>query len=162
MFENERYFLMSIHWVIFDIKMAVSILILSDKNETRGPVLEGWMKYYCKDDATVKSAGLKAGKLNLVAAKAMMEAVIDITKHQSVSLKELENSYFDWVITLTTEAKATAERVFPKSEIVFHPVEHPLNEADEDMEKLKKHRKTANELEEFCIEFVHKNIRKLI
>lgn len=141
--------------------MKPTILIISDKNETRGPILEGWIKYYTKDSAEVKSAGVEIGKLNLIAAKAMMEAVIDITKHKSVPTSEFKNEKFDWIITLTESAKKEAEKVFPNTKMIHHPVEHPLTEIDEDLEKLKKHRKTVNDLEEFTLEFVHTKIRKL-
>lgn len=141
--------------------MKPSILIISDKNETRGPMLEGWLKYYIKSSAEVSSVGLKAEKLNLIAAKAMMEAVIDITKFKSRSITELEKEKYDWIVTLTEQARIEAEKKFPTSKIIHKPVEHPLNESDEDLEKLKKHRKTVNEMEEFAMEFIHTHIRKL-
>jgi arsenate reductase len=141
--------------------MKPNILIISDRNETRGPILEGWIKYYTKDEAEVKSAGIQSGKLNLIAAKAMMEAVIDITKHESDSIEKLSDEKFDWIITLTESAKIAAEKQFEGTRMIHKTIEHPLNESDEDMEKLKKHRKTVNEMEEFAMEFVHTNIRKL-
>ncbi|HKK58401.1 MAG TPA: hypothetical protein VJ937_02910 [Salinivirga sp.] len=142
--------------------MATTVLILSDKNETRSLILEGWLKYYAKSDAEIKSAGLESGKLNLIAAKAMMEAVIDITKYKSKALDSIENDQFDHIITLTEEAHKLTLNKFPKAQIHHKPTIHPLNEKDEDMEKLKKHRKTVNELEEYAMEFTHKHIRKLI
>lgn len=142
--------------------MAVSVLILSDKDETRGPILKGWLQYYAKDNGHIVSAGLEIGKLNLIAAKAMMEAVIDITKHTSQSLDNIKNKSFDHIITLTDEARKTAQIKFNETQLHHHPTEHPLNEKDVDMEKLKKHRKTVNELEEYAMEFTHKHIRKLI
>lgn len=125
-------------------------------------MLEGWLSYYTKEHAKITSAGLEAGKLNLVAAKAMMEAVIDITKHKTQSIEDIKAQKFDYVITLTDAAQEKATQFFPESKIVHHPVSQPLNNNDQDMEKLTKHRKTANELEEFAIEFVQQNIRKLI
>lgn len=141
--------------------MTQSILILSDRNETRSPMLEGWLRYYAKDSAIIKSAGLETGKLNLIAAKAMMEAVIDITKHKSTSISEIDIQNFDRVITLTEKAEQYAKKHFSNSVLTHKKIDHPLHEADEDLEKLKKHRKTVNELEEFAMEFVHANIRKL-
>jgi arsenate reductase len=142
--------------------MKPSILILSDRNETRGPMLEGWIKYYAKDNADVLSAGIDTSKLNLIAAKAMMEAVIDITKHKPTPIEKHTRNSFDWIITLTESAKVKAEEQFEGIKMIHKTVEHPLNDRDEDLEKLKKHRKTVNELEEFAIEFVHANIRKLL
>ncbi len=141
--------------------MNASVLILSDKNETRGPILEGWLNYYTKSNTKIKSAGLESGKLNLIAAKAMMEAVIDITKHKSQNIADIENRAPNHVITLTEAAYASAKKLFPTAKLHHKPTEHPLNEKDEDMEKLKKHRKTVNELEEYAIEFTHQYIRKL-
>lgn len=142
--------------------MKPTILILSDKSETRGPMLEGWIRYYSKNTVDVTSAGLISGKLNLIAAKAMMEAVIDITKHKPVAVDQVKNKNFDWVITLTEQAQLEAAKLFHESKIVHKSIDYPLNESDEDMEKLKKHRKTVNELEEFAIEFIHTNINSLM
>ena len=125
-------------------------------------MLEGWIRYYTKEHAEVVSAGVDAGKLNLIAAKAMIEAVIDITKHQPLQLSNLDKKEYNFIITLTHAARSEAEKHFPESRIIHKPVEHPLHEDDEDMEKLKKHRKTVNQLEEFALEFVHNHIRKLI
>jgi arsenate reductase len=141
--------------------MKPSILILSDRNETRGPMLEGWIRYYVKDSADVQSAGLEAGKLNLIAAKAMIEAVIDITKHKPTSIIEIDVQNFDIVITLTEKAEQYAKKHFTNSLLTHKRIDYPLHQADEDLEKLKKHRKTVNETEEFAMEFVHANIRKL-
>ncbi|MFO7862849.1 MAG: hypothetical protein R6U85_02520 [Salinivirgaceae bacterium] len=142
--------------------MSVSILILSDKNETRGPMLEGWIKYYAKVDAKVHSAGLETGKLNLIAAKAMMEAVIDITRHQSQAVNQINTNDFNFVISLTKPAAEYAKINFSGAHHISFFTEHPLNEQDEDMEKLRKHRQTANELEEFAIGFVHQNVRTIM
>ena len=141
--------------------MKPTVLILSDQDATRGPMLKGWIEYYTKDNADVKSAGIKPEKLNLIAAKAMMEAVIDITKHKPTSLTDITKNKFDWIITLSESAKAQAQNQFPKSKLIHKTTDHPLIESDEDLEKLKKHRKTVNEMEEFAMEFVHTNIRKL-
>lgn len=142
--------------------MAVSILIVSDKNETRGPMLEGWLKYYGKDLVTVTSAGIEPGQLNLVAAKAMMEAVIDIMRHKNRLISDLYPQEFDFVIALTEASKLQASQKFAASALIFKLVEQPLDLNDDDLTKLKKHRLVANELEEFAIEFVHTNVRKLI
>lgn len=142
--------------------MAVSILILSDKSETRGPMLEGWLKYYGKDLVTVTSAGIEPGKLNLVAAKAMMEAVIDIIRHKTQLVSDLYHQKFDFVIALTEASKIEAEQYFATSSLIYKLVEQPLDLNDDDLTKLKKHRLVANELEEFAIEFIHTKVGKLI
>ncbi len=125
-------------------------------------MLEGWLKYYAKADAEVSSAGLEAGKLNLIAAKAMMEAVIDITRHQSHAVAQVNPDDFNFVISLTTPAGEYAKTTFPHARHISFFTEHPLNDEDEDMEKLRKHRQIANELEEFAIGFVHQNVRSVL
>jgi len=90
-----------------------------------------------------------------------MEAVIDITKHKPTSINDFTTKKIDWIITLTEQAKIEAEKLYPNSKKINKIVDHPLDEKDEDIEKLKKHRKTVNEMEEFAMEFVHTHIRKL-
>ena len=142
--------------------MVKEIFVLSDKNETRGPMLEGWLKYYGKDKVRVISAGLSPGKLNLVAAKAMMEAVIDIVRHKSQIVDEVDTHKFDYVITLTDAAMEYAAKKFSDATLIHKSVADPLYSEDEDLEKLRKRRVTANELEEFAIGFIHKNVKNII
>lgn len=142
--------------------MATTVLIISNKNEIRSQMLHGWLNYYGKEDIDVKSAGLEAGKLNMITAKAMMEAVIDITKLNANRIDEYNDMNPDHVIVLSQDAETKAKELFDGSDIHANFIELPNFEGMNELEILKKHRELVVQLEDYAMQFVHENVRRLI
>ena len=136
------------------------ILIVGENNACRSQMAEGWMRYYTRNYAEVVSAGLNKTSVDLAAAKSMSAAIIDISKQSSKLIDEIEKDTFDFVI-YTFASSATAQKTFngnPK--ILIHPFELPVPSANS-KETNASYDKLRDEIENFCFDFVHANIRKL-
>ncbi len=83
---------------------TIKILFLCTGNACRSQMAEGWAKALKSDVLEVYSAGIEKHGLNLLAAKAMAEAGVDISDQYSKTVDELPTQEFDWVITLCGHA----------------------------------------------------------
>lgn len=79
------------------------ILFLCVANSARSQMAEGLAKYYFGSNLTVQSAGSKPSKVNPLAIQVMNEIGIDISKHRSKSVAEIDPNSVDVVITLCAE-----------------------------------------------------------
>lgn len=78
--------------------MMKKVLIISDSNNCRCQMLEGWLNYYGKGAAKIESAGtVPAGKIDLRAVKVMMDAVIDISTYKPKGFEMLTESSYDYL-----------------------------------------------------------------
>ena len=81
------------------------ILFLCSANGSRSQMAAGWAKHIHPEHFAVHSAGLmERGKIDLLAAKVMAEAGVDISRQQLVLFEELTNKDFDLVVTLCGHA----------------------------------------------------------
>lgn len=76
-----------------------------------------WPKALKKDRIAAYSAGVKKYGLNPFAVKAMVDAGVDISKHESSLINELPIGEFDWVITLCGHADETCPLI-PEKEFM--------------------------------------------
>ena len=72
------------------------ILVLSQRNSCRSQMAEGWLKYYGKGVAEVYSAGVDPTELDLDAANAMSEAIIDISAQKSKGIAQIHDIEFNY------------------------------------------------------------------
>lgn len=80
---------------------------------------EGWARALRGDRLEVWSAGIVAHGLNPLAVKVMSEAGVDISRHQSKRLEDLERLDFDYVVTVCDDAQESCP-VFPGKTKVVH------------------------------------------
>ncbi len=85
-----------------------SVLFACSLNAIRSPMAEGLMKYLHGLRLYVQSAGVRPGELDPFAVAVMDEIGIDISRHRPHSFEDLEDSYFDLVISLAPEAQHRA------------------------------------------------------
>lgn len=69
---------------------------------------EGALKHLLGDRVYVDSVGVHAGEIDAFAVAVMDEIGIDINRHHSKAFDELEDTYFDLVISLSPEAQHRA------------------------------------------------------
>jgi len=74
-------------------------------NAIRSPMAEGIMRHFHGREIWVQSAGVHKGETDPLAVEVMDEIGIDISKHRPHTFDELEDSYFDLVISLSPEAQ---------------------------------------------------------
>lgn len=85
-----------------------SILFACTQNAIRSPMAEAIMKFLHGRKVYVQSAGVRAGELDPFMVAVMDEIGIDLTKHHPKTFDELEDSYFDVVVSLSPEAQHRA------------------------------------------------------
>jgi len=82
-----------------------AILFACTHNALRSPMAAGLMKHYHGRHVWVQSVGVHKGELDPFAVQVMDEIGIDISTHKPSRFEDLEDSFFDLVISLSPEAQ---------------------------------------------------------
>lgn len=86
-----------------------AVLFACTMNQIRSPMAESLMKYLHGRQVFVQSAGVRAGgEVDGFAVAALDELGIDISRHHCRSFDDLEDDYFDLVVSLAPEAQHKA------------------------------------------------------
>lgn len=85
-----------------------SVLFACSENAIRSPMAEALMKHLHGRHVYVQSAGVRMGELDPFAVVAMDEIGIDLSHHQPRTFEDLEDDFFDLVISLSPEAQHRA------------------------------------------------------
>lgn len=123
---------------------------------------EGWLNYYGKGHCTVSSAGLWPEPLDLEAANAMSEAIIDTSRYQPKSIESFTSEEFDYVICLSDDIAKQLPTFNGSPEMFFFgfPDVSKLNLPEKEHKKA--YADLRDEIENFCFDFVHQKVRPLI
>ncbi len=89
-------------------ELPSAILFSCTMNSVRSPMAEGIMKFLHGHHVYIDSAGVRQGEIDGFTIAVMDEIGIDMTKHKSKTFDDLEDDYFDLVITLSPEAQHRA------------------------------------------------------
>lgn len=84
-----------------------AVLFACGQNSLRSPMAAALFRQIVGPSIYVRSAGVRAGELDLFAVAVMEEAGIDIGKHRPMTFEELEDwegLNFDLIVTLAPEA----------------------------------------------------------
>ena len=128
------------------------ILFLCTGNSCRSQMAEGWARHLRGDLIEPYSAGIETHGLNPNAVQVMAEAGVDISKHRSKSVGDLQNLEFDCVVTVCGNAQETCP-VFPGRTKVVHvgfddPPRLAAN-AESEEEALQHYRRVRDEIRDF-------------
>lgn len=130
----------------------LKILFLCTGNSCRSQMAEGWAKYLKSDLIDSYSAGIETHGLNPNAVKVMAEAGVDISKHKSKHINELQGIRFDWVITVCDNANESCP-VFPGNVNRYHiSFEDPpilAGNAETEEEAMNHYRRVRDEIRSF-------------
>jgi protein-tyrosine-phosphatase len=85
-----------------------SVLFACTLNAVRSPMAEAIMKYLHGHRVYVDSCGVRAGELDAFVVTVLDEIGIDISHHRPKTFDDLEDSFFDLVISLSPEAQHRA------------------------------------------------------
>lgn len=97
----------------------LKILFLCTGNSCRSQMAEGWTRYMRGNVIEPYSAGVQPHGIDPRAIRAMAEAGIDISDHQSKDISALESMEFDFVITVCDRAHESCP-FFPSKTKVLH------------------------------------------
>jgi len=100
-----------------------SILFACERNAVRSPIAEALMKHFHGRRVYVDSCGLRPGEIDPFAIAVVEEIGLDLSKHRTKSFDNLEDGYFDLVISLSPEAQHRAVEMTRNSavEIEYWP-----------------------------------------
>jgi protein-tyrosine-phosphatase len=85
-----------------------AVLFACTMNSVRSPMAEAIMKFLHGHHVYVDSAGVRARDIDGFAITVMDEIGIDLARHHAKTFDDLEDDYFDIVITLSPEAQHSA------------------------------------------------------
>ena len=104
-----------------------SVLFACTHNAIRSPMAEALMKYLHGQRVFVQSVGLRPTAIDPFAIAALDEIGLDISRHPARSFDDLDDDYFDLVISLSPQAQHRAVELTRTSscEIEFWPTFDP-------------------------------------
>ncbi|WNK01059.1 arsenate reductase ArsC [Thalassospiraceae bacterium LMO-JJ14] len=85
-----------------------AVLFACTMNSVRSPMAEAIMKFLHGHRVFVDSAGVRSKDIDGFAVAVMDEIGIDLSRHHAKTFDDLEDDYFDIVITLSPEAQHRA------------------------------------------------------
>jgi len=127
----------------------MNLLFMCVANSARSQLAEGLARKLLGNHAHVESAGSRPSQVNPFAIRAMREAGIDISRHYSKAIEDLQTEFveqLDYVITLC------AEEVCPtltsrRAKKLHWPLPDPAGKTGTDEEQLARFRETRDALE---------------
>jgi arsenate reductase (thioredoxin) len=132
----------------------LKVLFLCTGNSCRSQMAEGWAKHLKNDQVDAYSAGIETHGLNPFAVKAMAEAGVDISSHQSKLMETLQDIAFDFVITVCDHAHESCPLFPGKTKIVHVGFDDPPRLAEKfktDEEKLQFYRQVRDEIKAYIM-----------
>lgn len=135
------------------------VLVISDRNEARSQMAEKWLKYYGKRHLQVWSAGIEKGTINVMAQKAMAEAVMDIPEYVSKSVKDLEEDTFDFILCFDNKTKEKLPEFKGNPEVVCYDVPDPASVEGEEKVRLQAYNAVCNTIDDACFVFVQERFQ---
>ena len=85
-----------------------AVLFACTENALRSPMAESILKHMQGHRIYVDSVGVRSGKVDSFAIEVLEESGIDLSRHRSKSFDDLEDEYYDLIITLSPEAQHRA------------------------------------------------------
>jgi arsenate reductase (thioredoxin) len=129
------------------------VLILCTGNSARSQMAEGLLRHDAGERFEVESAGTKATFVRPEAIAVMRELGIDISRHRSKNVDEFDGEQFDYVITVSDNARENCPVFFGNAEKLHHDFEDPAALTGTGGEKLALFRRVRDELRDYLREF---------
>ena len=90
------------------LELPGSVLFACSQNAIRSPMAENILRFLHGHRIYVQSAGVRSGETDAFANEVMDEIGIDVSRHRSRTFEQLDDDYFDLVISLSPEAQHRA------------------------------------------------------
>jgi arsenate reductase len=137
-------------------KAKERILIICSQNSARSQMAEGFLKKYGGSWFDVFSAGFNPAPVHPMAVQVMHEAGIDISSHQSKSVKEyLGQLSFGNVIAVCKKAEEQCPVIFPSAlKILSWPFDDPSSFEGTEAEKFQEFRRIRDEIKAAVLSWI--------
>ncbi|MDA0996635.1 MAG: arsenate reductase ArsC [Proteobacteria bacterium] len=132
-------------------ELPSAVLFACTMNSIRSPMAEAILKFLHGHHIYVDSAGVRPGEIDGFAVAVMDEIGIDLSKHKAKTFDQLEDSYFDMVITLSPEAQHRAielTRVMACDLEFWNTLDPSIVESDDRETRLAVYRQVRDQLME--------------
>lgn len=125
-----------------------SILFLCGMNAIRSPMAEAMTKSLGLPGVYVASAGVRHGERDPFVDAVLDEIGLSLGKRQPQTLDDLEDAFFDLIVTLAPEAHHAALELTRASsvEVIYWPLPDPTVEADTRDQQLAAYRDVRDRL----------------
>ncbi|MEQ8965697.1 MAG: arsenate reductase ArsC [Azospirillaceae bacterium] len=106
-----------------------SVLFVCTQNAIRSPMAEAMLKHLHGTHIFVQSAGVREGEIDPFAVAVMEEAGIDLSRHRSRTLEQLDDTSFDLIVTLSPEAHHRALELTrtTAADVIYWPTIDPTH-----------------------------------
>ncbi|HSK71499.1 MAG TPA: arsenate reductase ArsC [Pyrinomonadaceae bacterium] len=132
--------------------MSEKILILCTGNSARSQMAEGLLKYICRSEYEVFSAGTKPSAVRPEAIKALAEIGIDISGNRSKSVDEFANAEIDYVLTVCDNAQENCPYFPAKTKLIHQSFEDPATVEGDEETRLKAFRAARDQIRTYLEE----------
>jgi len=107
--------------------LPASILFVCGMNAIRSPMAEVLARRHLPDGIYIASAGVRHGERDPFVDAVLEEVGLDLGRRQPQTLDDLEDDYFDLIITLAPEAHHRALEITRSSavDVVYWPTPDP-------------------------------------
>lgn len=104
-----------------------AVLFACTRNAVRSAMAEALGRHFFGKEIYFASAGIKRGEKNGFALEVMDEIGVDMSQHRPQTFEDLEEDYFDLIVTLSPEAhhKALEFTRTHATEVVYWPTLDP-------------------------------------
>jgi len=130
-------------------KEKIKILFLCTGNSCRSQIAEGWARELKGNVIDAYSAGIRPIGVSSRTIKAMAEAGVDISMHQSQYIDEFSGIDFDYVVTLCDNAFESCPVFSGKARIVYKPFDDPYFASGSEEQILTTFRKVRDDIRTF-------------
>ncbi|MDX6749468.1 arsenate reductase ArsC [Geminicoccaceae bacterium 1502E] len=89
-------------------ELPASVLFACTMNAIRSPMAEALLKFFHGHRIYVQSVGVRQGELDPMVVQVLDEIGIDLSRHRPRTFDDLEDTFFDLVISLSPEAQHRA------------------------------------------------------
>ncbi len=131
-----------------------AVLFACERNAVRSPIAEAFLKHFHGRSIYVDSCGVRDGTIDPFAAEVMREIGLDLSRHQSKTFDDLDDDFFDLVITLSPEAQHRAVEMTRNAavEIEYWPTADATAEQGSRERRLQAYRAVRDAVREMILE----------
>jgi len=131
---------------------TLKVIFICKDNSCRSQMAESWTNILKRKQIKACSAGIHKFGVNPIAMRVMDEMSIDITDSESKAVSDFADEHFDFVITLSEEAKDLCPKFKGKVRFIHHPFRDPREVAKSaltDEDKIEAYRIVRDQIRQY-------------